>query len=88
MDELILRTIVIQFDGRVVEFFRPVTGEAMRYHVALIQPPEVSGRDRKERTKVSVGSYSFSVGADEWKRLAPLLDKIRAAVLEASQETG
>ncbi|HEX3492762.1 MAG TPA: hypothetical protein VHU92_25690 [Streptosporangiaceae bacterium] len=87
MDELILRTMVIQFDGRVVEFFRPVTGEAMRYHVALIQPPEVSGRDRKERTRVSIGGYSFSVGADEWKRLAPLLDRISAAVLEAQPGT-
>jgi len=88
VDELILRTMVIQFDGRVVEFFRPITGEAMRYHVALIQPPEVSGRDRKERTRVSIGGYSFFVGADEWKRLAPLLDKIRAAVVEASPGAG
>lgn len=80
--------MVIQFDGRVVEFFRPASGEAMRYHVALIQPPEVSGRDRKERTRVSIGGYSFTVGADEWKRLGPMLDKIRAAVLEASPGTG
>lgn len=83
MDELILRTMVIQFDGRVVEFFRPMTGEAMRYHVALIQPPEISGRDRKERTRVNIGGHSFTVGADEWKQLAPLVDKIREAVLEA-----
>jgi hypothetical protein len=40
VDEVILRTIVIQFDGRVVEVFGN-SAEAMRGHVALMREPKI-----------------------------------------------
>ena len=40
MDEVILRTIVLQFDGRVVEVFGN-SAEAMHGHVALMREPKI-----------------------------------------------
>jgi hypothetical protein len=34
VDELILRTVVLQFDGRVVEVFGRSSGDVVRRHVA------------------------------------------------------
>ena len=42
VDELILRTIGIQFDGRVVETFSSSTSEPMRVHVAFMNQPEIA----------------------------------------------
>jgi hypothetical protein len=83
VDELILRTIVIQFDGQVVEVFGAPVGEVVRHHVALVEPPDIGAADRRGRTRVSIGRASFTVGSDEMRRLGPLLDKIGAAVREA-----
>jgi len=49
VDEVVLRTLVIQFDGRVVEVFGSPSGDVLREHVALmkepdIQPPVLSGQ--------------------------------------------
>ncbi|HEY3606553.1 MAG TPA: hypothetical protein VGL06_03595 [Pseudonocardiaceae bacterium] len=80
MDEVILRTIVIQFDGRVVEVFgRP---DAVREHVALMRKPKIGKPDHRGRSEIVVGCR-FLVGADELPQLLPLLDKITAAVLAA-----
>lgn len=84
MEELILRTVVIQFDGRVVEVFGDPSNEVMRAHVALMKEPQVAlGPGRKGRRLVSVGATSIGVDEDEWERLAPLLEWIREAVQEA-----
>ena len=64
MEELILRTVVIQFDGRVVEVFGNHSNEVMRAHVALMKEPQVAvGPHRKGRRLVSVGATS--IGVDE-----------------------
>jgi len=42
MDELILRTVVLQFDGRVLEIFGGPNNDAIRYHVALLREPDTS----------------------------------------------
>ena len=82
MDELILRTIVIQFDGRVVEVFgRNVEG---RGHVAQIGEPKIGKADSRGQSEVTIRQLSrFGVGADELPKLLPLLDKITAAVRAA-----
>jgi hypothetical protein len=88
MDEVILRTIVIQFDGRVVEVFRPLSKEAFRQHVALMNEPKIGRPDSRGRTPVTVVlEHRFVVDADEMPRLRPLLDKITAAVRAAKAET-
>ena len=72
VEELILRTVVIQFDGRVVEVFGDHSNEVMRAHVALRKEPQVAlGPNRKGRRLVSVGATSFGVDEDECERLAP-----------------
>ncbi len=81
MDEVILRTIVIQFDGRVVEVFG-TSYDAVRDHVALMRKPKVGKPDYRGRVEIILGSR-FKVDADELPKLVPLVDKITAAVLAA-----
>jgi len=83
-DELILRTLVFQFDGRVVEIFGGPNGDVIRYHVALLKEPQVGPPNRKGRSLVTIGSSTFSIDADEMHRLRPLLDKISEAARAAS----
>ena len=83
VEELILRTVVIQFDGRVVEVFGDHSNEVVRAHVALMKEPQILGPNRKGRRLVSVGATTIGVDDDEWARLTPLLDRIRAAVRAA-----
>ena len=83
VDEVILRDVVIQFDGRVVEVFGGSSG-GLRHHVALLKEPQVHAPDRKGRIQVMVAGTLFVVEADELPRLTPLLDKIREAVRIAS----
>ena len=84
MDEVILRTIVVQFDGRVVEVFGN-SAEAMRGHVALMREPKIGKPDYRGRSEVVLGAR-FGVDPDELPRLVPLLDKITAAVRAAQGE--
>jgi hypothetical protein len=83
VDEVILRNVVIQFDGRIVEVFGR-SGGSLRQHVALLKEPQVRAPDRKGRTLVTVAGTMFDVDADELPRLTPLLEKIREAIRIAS----
>ena len=85
MDELILRTIVIQFDGRVVEVFGN-SAEAMRGHVALMREPKIGKPDSRGRSEIHAHGCRFGVDADELPKLLPLLDKITTAVRAAQNE--
>jgi hypothetical protein len=80
VEELILRTVVIQFDGRVVEVFGNHSNEVVRAHVALMKEPQIVGPNRKGRRLVSAGATTIGVDDDERERLTPLLDRIREAV--------
>ena len=84
VDEVILRTIVIQFDGRVVEVFG-TPYDAVRKHVALMPEPKIGKPDRRGRSEIVLGCH-FGVDADELPKLLPLLDKITAAVRAAQDE--
>lgn len=83
MDELILRTLVIQFDGRVVEVFGVSPREPVRQHVAVMKQPEVQRPSRNGRCLIKLGSTSVSVDADEMEQLNPLLGKIGEAIRTA-----
>jgi hypothetical protein len=87
VDELILRTRVIQFDGRVVEIFGSSTGDVIRCHVALRKEPQIHAPDRKGRRLVTIGSTGFGVDPDKLQRLEPLLSKIAGAVRTARNGT-
>ena len=82
-DELILRTLVFHFDGRVVEIFGGPNNDAIRYHVALLKEPQLGEPNRKGRCLVTVGSNSFSIDADEMQRLRPFLAKVSDAIRAA-----
>jgi hypothetical protein len=84
-DEVILRTIVIQFDGRVVEVFGN-SAEAMRGHAALMREPKIGKPDYRGRSEIHVHGCRFGVDADELAELLPLLDKITAAARAAQCE--
>ncbi|HET7014072.1 MAG TPA: hypothetical protein VFI65_09180 [Streptosporangiaceae bacterium] len=84
MDELILRSYVILFDGRIVEIFRNPAADAWRQHIAFMKEPEFLGSDRKGRTLVKVDGGLLRVDADEMVLLRPFLDKITAAIRAAS----
>jgi len=86
VDELILRTVVLQFDGRVVEVFGSSSGEGARRHVALQKEPEIQAPNRKGRSLVTVAGTTFGVDADELAQLKPLLDKIGEAVRIAKDQ--
>jgi hypothetical protein len=45
--ELILRTLVFQFDGRVVEIVGGPNNDVIRYHVALLKEPQIGEPNRK-----------------------------------------
>lgn len=59
VDELILRTVVIQFDGRVVEVFG-TSVEAIRNHVALRGSRRSVSRTTGAGTKSPSGATSPS----------------------------
>jgi hypothetical protein len=83
VDEVILRDVVIQFDGRVVEVCGSSSG-SLRHHVALLKEPQVRAPDRKGRSLVTLAGTMFGVDADELPRLTPFLEKVREAVRIAS----
>jgi hypothetical protein len=83
MRELILRTVVIQFDGRVVEVFGAPIGETVRHHVALLAEPTVGEPNRRGRVPVAIGRAQLNVDPDELNSLTPLLDEIRGAIRAA-----
>ena len=83
VEEPILRTVVIQFDGRVAGVFGDHSNEVVRAHVALMKEPQILGPNRKGRRLVSAGATSIGVDEDEWARRTPLLDRIRAAIRAA-----
>jgi len=85
VNELILRDVVIQFDGRVVEVFGSLGG-SLRHHVALLKEPQVRAPDRKGRVQVTVAGTMFGVDADELQRLTPFLEKIREAMRIANDQ--
>jgi hypothetical protein len=87
MEELILRTVVIQFDGRVVEVFGSPSGDVVRRHVALLKEPEIQPPNRKGRSAVKVAGTTFGVDTDELRELKPFLEKIRDAVRIAKDQT-
>ncbi|HUN33607.1 MAG TPA: hypothetical protein VMU95_16480 [Trebonia sp.] len=79
-EELVLRTLVFQFDGRVVEVFGAQNYDAVRYHVALMKEPCIGEPNRNGRSQVTIGSASFSIGADEMELLKPLLARVTDAI--------
>jgi hypothetical protein len=83
VDELILRTICIQFDGRVVEIFSP-TSDPMRVHVAFMNEPEISPPNRKGRSTVKLANTSFYVDSDEIVPLRLIVDQITEAIRAAA----
>jgi hypothetical protein len=48
-----------------------------------MKEPQILGPNRKGRRLVSVGATTIGVDDDEWARLTPLLDTIRAAIRAA-----
>jgi hypothetical protein len=80
VDEVILRTVVLQFDGRVVEVFAGSASDVVRQHVTQLKEPEIHAPNRKGRSLVTVASATFGVDEDELSQLKPLLDKISEAV--------
>jgi hypothetical protein len=84
MDEVILRTIVIRFDGRVVDVFG-THFDAVRDHVALMREPKIGKPDHRGRSEIVLGCR-FGVDADELPKLLPLVDKVTAAVRAAQGE--
>jgi len=84
VDELILRSYAIQFDGRVVEIFHNPAAEVWREHIAFMKEPEIAGSDRKGRTLVRIDGALLRVDDDEMVPLRPFLDKIAAAIRAAA----
>jgi hypothetical protein len=80
VDELILRTLVIQFDGRVVDVFRRQNDQSTRMHIAFMKEPEIQPPNRSGSSMVKVAGTVFSVDADELVALRPVLDRIAEAV--------
>jgi hypothetical protein len=81
-DELVLRTLVFQFDGRVVEIFGGPNNDVIRYHVALLKEPQIGAPNRNGRSLVRIGSSPFTMrcsssgrsSAGSAKQLAPRRD--------------
>jgi hypothetical protein len=86
VDEVILRTLVIQFDGRVVEVFGTPSGLVQRQHVALMTEPKILAPDSKGRCVVKVAGARFGVDADELPALKALLQKISQAIRVAKDQ--
>lgn len=86
VDELILRTLVFQFDGTVVEVFGGPSGDVVRYHVALLAEPQIHPANRRGRSLVKIGSQTFGIDADEMEHLRPLIEKITAGIQAARQK--
>ena len=87
-DELVLRTLVFQFDGRVVEIFGDPNNDVIRYHVALMKEPRIDGPNRKGRSTITIGSNVFGIDADEMEQLKPFLAKISEALAGRPRSPG
>ena len=83
VEELVLRTMVLQFDGRVMEIFGAQNNEVIRHHVAVMKEPQVSTPNRKGRSMVNFGGSGFYIDEDEMRLLRPFLDKITEAIRAA-----
>jgi hypothetical protein len=86
VDELVLRTLVLQFDGRVLEIFGGP--DANRRHVALLEEPRIDGPNRKGRCTVFIGGHAFGIDADEMEQFRPFLTRISAAIAACRAEGG
>jgi hypothetical protein len=77
---------VLSFDGRVIECFRSDAGDGWRKHLALVTLGRIDGPDKKGRYDVAFafrgdGSevVRLIVEGDQYARLHPVLEAIRAA---------
>jgi hypothetical protein len=81
--EVMLRTLVFQFDGRVMEIFGGANNDAIRHHVAQMKEPHIEGPNRKGRSLVKIGSNAFYIDADEMAQLEPFLETVTEAIRAA-----
>jgi hypothetical protein len=79
-DELVLRTVVFQFDGRVLEVFGQAAGEAIRFHMALMKKePQLDKPNRKGQSWLNIGSQCHLIEADELPELLAFLGRVNEA---------
>ena len=85
MDEVWLDDSLLCFDGRVLEVFGFPGSESIRFHVRNVRV-QVGDPDRKGRRRLTItasrgsGGCSFEVQPEQWPQIAPLLERVFAAM--------
>jgi hypothetical protein len=80
---------VLQFDGRVIEFFGGQSTSAWRRNIGLMSAVVVTGPDKRGDWAVAMQPppklmSSFTVGQAEFEAFQPFLDAFRSAGLTVS----
>lgn len=82
-EDAIFGNVVVTFDGKVLEFFRPSMGSVHRMHVRHLARIEQSGPDRRgnytaDFCPIERGGFKLTVPADVWPQVTNLISAIGA----------
>jgi hypothetical protein len=73
--------VIVTFDGRVLEFFRPGMGSVLRLHVRQLARVDQSGPDRRGNYKADFqpferGGFTLTVPGEAWPQVAAFIATI------------
>ena len=79
--DAIFGNVVVSFDGRVLEFFRPGMGSVNRMHVRHLARVEQGGPDRRgnhtaDFRPIEPGGFKLTVPGDVWPQVTALIETI------------
>jgi len=82
-EDAIFGNVVVTFDGRVLEFFRPGMGSVHRMHLRHLARVEQSGPDRRgnytaDFCPIERGGFKLTVPGEVWPRVTDLISTIGA----------
>jgi hypothetical protein len=82
-NDAIFGHVVVSFDGRVLELFRPGLGSAHRMHARHLARVEQSGPDRRgnytaDFCPIQRGGFKLTVPGDAWPQVTNLINTIAA----------
>jgi hypothetical protein len=82
-EDAIFGKVILAFDGRVLEFFRPGLGSVYRLHVRQLARVEQSGPDRKgnytaDFCPIARGGFKLTVPGASWPQVTGFIETLGA----------
>ncbi len=82
-EDAIFGNVIVTFDGRVLELFRPGMGSVHRMHVRHLARIEQRGPDRRgnytaDFSPIERGGFKLTVPGDVWPQVTDLIGRMGA----------